>query len=126
MFPLLYPEVFERFKIAPPRGVLFHGPPGAYQFACLSARVSTANFTRPVVLTTSNVNDCAHVGSAYLTLIIQLSPEIYWVNENRPTHGPNRYVRDEPKIPNRRILCYLNDSKSHMYLEDTNRLYVAC
>ncbi|KAK8734879.1 hypothetical protein OTU49_005708 [Cherax quadricarinatus] len=28
IFPLLYPEVFERFKIAPPRGVLFYGPPG--------------------------------------------------------------------------------------------------
>ena len=28
VFPLLYSEVFERFKIAPPRGVLFHGPPG--------------------------------------------------------------------------------------------------
>ena len=28
MFPLLYPEVFDRFKIIPPRGVLFHGPPG--------------------------------------------------------------------------------------------------
>lgn len=31
VFPLLYPEVFERFKIAPPRGVLFHGPPGKVQ-----------------------------------------------------------------------------------------------
>jgi len=28
MFPLLYPELFERFKIVPPRGVLFYGPPG--------------------------------------------------------------------------------------------------
>ena len=28
VFPLLYPEVFERFKISPPRGVLFYGPPG--------------------------------------------------------------------------------------------------
>lgn len=28
VFPLLYPEVFERFKLAPPRGVLFYGPPG--------------------------------------------------------------------------------------------------
>jgi SpoVK/Ycf46/Vps4 family AAA+-type ATPase len=28
MLPLLYPEVFLRFKITPPRGVLFHGPPG--------------------------------------------------------------------------------------------------
>ncbi|KAJ6147442.1 hypothetical protein N7497_009424 [Penicillium chrysogenum] len=26
--PLLYPEIFQRFKITPPRGVLFHGPPG--------------------------------------------------------------------------------------------------
>ncbi|XP_041720951.2 ATPase family AAA domain-containing protein 2B-like isoform X1 [Coregonus clupeaformis] len=28
VFPLLYPEVFERFKIQPPRGCLFYGPPG--------------------------------------------------------------------------------------------------
>lgn len=28
IFPLLYPEVFEQFKINPPRGVLFYGPPG--------------------------------------------------------------------------------------------------
>ena len=28
IFPLLYPEVFENFSIAPPRGVLFHGAPG--------------------------------------------------------------------------------------------------
>ncbi|XP_072323033.1 ATPase family AAA domain-containing protein 2-like isoform X4 [Scyliorhinus torazame] len=28
VFPLLYPEVFERFKIQPPRGCLFCGPPG--------------------------------------------------------------------------------------------------
>jgi ATP-dependent 26S proteasome regulatory subunit len=26
--PLMYPEVFERFGLQPPRGVLFHGPPG--------------------------------------------------------------------------------------------------
>ena len=28
LLPLLYPEVFQRFKVTPPRGVLFHGPPG--------------------------------------------------------------------------------------------------
>ncbi|KAF7654038.1 hypothetical protein LDENG_00075450 [Lucifuga dentata] len=28
VFPLLYTEVFERFKIEPPRGCLFYGPPG--------------------------------------------------------------------------------------------------
>ena len=30
VFPLLYPEVFERFKIQPPRGCLFYGPPGMH------------------------------------------------------------------------------------------------
>ncbi|XP_067400802.1 ATPase family AAA domain-containing protein 2B isoform X1 [Emydura macquarii macquarii] len=28
VFPLLYPEIFEKFKIQPPRGCLFYGPPG--------------------------------------------------------------------------------------------------
>ena len=32
VFPLLYPEIFDRFKIAPPRGVLFYGPPGTSIF----------------------------------------------------------------------------------------------
>ena len=32
LFPLMYPEVFEKFKISPPRGVLFHGPPGMTDF----------------------------------------------------------------------------------------------
>lgn len=26
--PLVYPELFERFNVQPPRGVLFYGPPG--------------------------------------------------------------------------------------------------
>src|ERR1700740_2667607 len=28
LLPLLYPEIYSRFKITPPRGVLFYGPPG--------------------------------------------------------------------------------------------------
>ncbi|XP_025111165.1 ATPase family AAA domain-containing protein 2-like isoform X3 [Pomacea canaliculata] len=28
VFPLLYPEFYERFKVEPSRGVLFYGPPG--------------------------------------------------------------------------------------------------
>ena len=32
LFPLLYPEVFEKFSIQAPRGVLFYGPPGKYLF----------------------------------------------------------------------------------------------
>ena len=29
--PLVYPELFERFHLSPPRGVLFYGPPGTYR-----------------------------------------------------------------------------------------------
>jgi ATP-dependent 26S proteasome regulatory subunit len=32
LFPLLYPEVFLKFGIQPPRGVLFYGPPGKQHF----------------------------------------------------------------------------------------------
>ncbi|GAB6022184.1 ATPase AAA domain-containing protein 2B [Chamberlinius hualienensis] len=28
LLPLMYPEIFEKFRITPPRGVLFYGPPG--------------------------------------------------------------------------------------------------
>uniref|UniRef100_A0A7E4W5R0 Bromo domain-containing protein n=1 Tax=Panagrellus redivivus TaxID=6233 RepID=A0A7E4W5R0_PANRE len=28
LFPLVYPEMFENFKITPPKGILFYGPPG--------------------------------------------------------------------------------------------------
>ena len=28
LFPLIFPQVFEKFSIAPPKGVLFFGPPG--------------------------------------------------------------------------------------------------
>ena len=30
LLPMMYPEVFRQFKIQPPRGVLFHGPPGTF------------------------------------------------------------------------------------------------
>ena len=28
VFPMMYPDVFDRFHITPPKGVLFHGSPG--------------------------------------------------------------------------------------------------
>lgn len=28
MFPLMYPELFQKFSVTPPKGVLFYGPPG--------------------------------------------------------------------------------------------------
>jgi SpoVK/Ycf46/Vps4 family AAA+-type ATPase len=35
--PLLYPEVFEKFKMEPPKGVLFYGPPGTGKTLCARA-----------------------------------------------------------------------------------------
>lgn len=32
LLPMMYPEVFAQFQIQPPRGVLFHGPPGELLF----------------------------------------------------------------------------------------------
>jgi ATPase family AAA domain-containing protein 2 len=32
MLPLLYPEIFEKFKITPPKGVIFYGQPGIISF----------------------------------------------------------------------------------------------
>jgi hypothetical protein len=46
--PLLYPELFTRFRVNPPRGVLFYGPPGTGGWVggvhCpASIRATTAN-----------------------------------------------------------------------------------
>jgi ATP-dependent 26S proteasome regulatory subunit len=32
--PLVYPELFARFNLSPPRGVLFYGPPGKWGPCC--------------------------------------------------------------------------------------------
>ena len=47
VFPLLYPEVFEKFSISPPRGVLFYGPPGmnvGLKFYISYNKPTTSNF----------------------------------------------------------------------------------
>jgi SpoVK/Ycf46/Vps4 family AAA+-type ATPase len=42
--PLVYPELFARFRVAPPRGVLFYGPPGTGK--TLVARALAAHAAR--------------------------------------------------------------------------------
>ncbi len=43
MLPLLYPEIFEKFGIMPPRGVLFYGPPGTGKTLMARALASTCS-----------------------------------------------------------------------------------
>lgn len=42
--PLIYPELFDRFGLQPPRGVLFYGPPGTGK--TLVARALAAQASR--------------------------------------------------------------------------------
>lgn len=41
--PLLYPEVFDLYKVTPPRGVLFYGPPGTGKTLCARALAAGAS-----------------------------------------------------------------------------------
>ncbi len=43
--PLVYPDIFDRFHIAPPRGVLLYGPPGTGKTLCARALAATASRT---------------------------------------------------------------------------------
>jgi SpoVK/Ycf46/Vps4 family AAA+-type ATPase len=43
MLPLLYPEVFDKFAITPPRGVLFYGPPGTGKTLVARALANTCS-----------------------------------------------------------------------------------
>ena len=43
MLPLLYPELFERFHVSPPKGVLFYGPPGTGKTLTARALASTCS-----------------------------------------------------------------------------------
>jgi ATP-dependent 26S proteasome regulatory subunit len=46
LLPLLYPEVFEKFGITPPRGVLFYGPPGTGKTLMARALANTCSQVR--------------------------------------------------------------------------------
>jgi ATPase family AAA domain-containing protein 2 len=43
VLPLLYPEIFEKFSMAPPRGVLFYGPPGTGKTLVARALANTCS-----------------------------------------------------------------------------------
>ncbi|XP_068520434.1 ATPase family AAA domain-containing protein 2-like [Anas acuta] len=59
IFPLLYPEVFQRFNIQPPRGCLFYGPPGTGK--TLVARALASEYSqsdRKISFFMRNASDC--------------------------------------------------------------------
>jgi len=46
LLPLLYPEIYSKFQVKPPRGVLFYGPPGTglmMLFTCSAFRQNLVN-----------------------------------------------------------------------------------
>lgn len=57
LLPLLYPEVFQRFKVTPPRGVLFHGPPGTGKTLLARALAASARTDgRKICKQTENID----------------------------------------------------------------------
>lgn len=44
LFPMLYPEVFKKFNVEPPRGVLFYGPPGTGKTLIARALANECSF----------------------------------------------------------------------------------
>lgn len=44
--PLLYPEVFAKFQMTPPKGVLFYGPPGTGKTLCARALAASCGNVR--------------------------------------------------------------------------------
>ncbi|NXY03399.1 ATAD2 protein, partial [Pteruthius melanotis] len=67
IFPLLYPEIFERLKIEPPRGCLFYGPPG----------------TGKTLLARALANECSH-GDMRVTFFMRKGAECLskWIGES--------------------------------------------
>jgi len=46
LFPMLYHDVFDRFGVQPPRGVLFFGPPGTGKTLCARALANSCSQVR--------------------------------------------------------------------------------
>lgn len=54
--PLLYPEVFEKFKMEAPKGVLFYGPPGTGKTLCARALAASCGGVAAEVPSRSSPN----------------------------------------------------------------------
>nr|XP_038040032.1 ATPase family AAA domain-containing protein 2-like isoform X8 [Anas platyrhynchos] len=90
IFPLLYPEVFQRFNIQSPRGCLFYGPPGTGK--TLVARALASEYSRSdrkITFFMRSASDCMrkYVGESERQLRVlfeqayQMRPSIIFFDE---------------------------------------------
>ncbi|XP_071885987.1 ATPase family AAA domain-containing protein 2-like [Anas platyrhynchos] len=90
IFPLLYPEVFQRFNIQSPRGCLFYGPPGTGK--TLVARALAGEYSRSdrkITFFMRSASDCMrkYVGESERQLRVlfeqayQMRPSIIFFDE---------------------------------------------
>ncbi|KAH9639624.1 hypothetical protein HF086_010031 [Spodoptera exigua] len=68
LFPLMYPELFQKFKTRPAKGVLFHGPPG----------------TGKTLLARALANECTLVGGRKVAFFMRKGADCLkkWVGES--------------------------------------------
>lgn len=68
LFPLMYPELFDKFKTRPAKGVLFHGPPG----------------TGKTLLARALANECSLVGGRKVAFFMRKGADCLkkWVGES--------------------------------------------
>ncbi|XP_045500636.1 ATPase family AAA domain-containing protein 2-like [Colias croceus] len=68
LFPLMYPELFQKFKTRPAKGVLFHGPPG----------------TGKTLLARALANECSLVGGRKVAFFMRKGADCLkkWVGES--------------------------------------------
>ena len=66
VLPLLYPTVFSRFHVSPPRGVLFYGPPG----------------TGKTLMARALVNECSQDQVSKVKNMVQIGPEMVHFRPN--------------------------------------------
>lgn len=68
LFPLMYPDLFKKFKTRPAKGVLFHGPPG----------------TGKTLLARALANECSLVGGRKVAFFMRKGADCLkkWVGES--------------------------------------------
>lgn len=89
--PLMYPEVFEKFKIDPPKGVLFYGPPGTGKTLCARTLAASCGddpddekLPEPIPSMLSLPNACKEIAAEH----------------NNGTKAPRTQCSDDSNIPN--------------------------